>query len=346
MHIFVAAPDSEFVRTALEVLHHIEPTARIVHTHQLSAEALRKRDGQGLVLIDLEACAHNAQALIHQIATQSATPVVALSSAVDQKSIDRAMEGGAAGYLPKSYSRPLIEGVLRLVMGGEPYRPHFAGRPVKSSKRDTQPTDAAPSTPAAELMAGLTSRERDVLIELARGCSNLEIGRRLDMREGTVKTHLYAIFKKLCVRNRASAALFGARLAEMRQEQLDEAEQGKLNLSWLQPEMSHRRVRAGQWIFRLGDVGSELFYVQRGKVTLPEIGVTIGPGEVFGEIGIFTPEHRRTCSARCESEADLFSLTSGQVRRIYFGNPQFAFFILTLIATRLMADRQRDSTQS
>jgi CRP-like cAMP-binding protein len=43
----------------------------------------------------------------------------------------------------------------------------------------------------------------------------------------------------------------------------------------------------------------------------------------------------------CETDSELFSLSSEQVKRIHFTNPQFAFFILHLIATRLMADRKR-----
>jgi CRP-like cAMP-binding protein len=51
------------------------------------------------------------------------------------------------------------------------------------------------------------------------------------------------------------------------------------------------------------------------------------------------PGHKRTSSARCETDVDLFTLSSGQVRRIYFGNPQFALFIMTLVATRLADGR-------
>src|SRR5262249_38307643 len=233
---------------------------------------------------------------------------------------------------------PLIEGVLRLVIGGERFRPQ--GEQRDSRGRRGRPAKLAePSQRAPEEVSGLTPREKDVLLEVARGASNLDIGRRLNMKEGTVKTHLYAIYRKLNVRNRASAALFGARMSEIQQEQMLQAENGKLNLSWLQPEMTHRRMKADQWIFHQGDVGSELFYIQRGKVAFPEIGHTIGPGEVFGEIGIFAPGHKRTLSARCETDVDLFSLSSGQVRRIYFGNPQFALFILTLVATRLADGR-------
>jgi CRP-like cAMP-binding protein len=152
---------------------------------------------------------------------------------------------------------------------------------------------------------------------------------------------VYNIFGKLNVQNRAEAALMGARLGEVQRQQMQEAESGRLNLGWLQAEMSHRRMRKGQTIFRLGDVGNALYYLQRGSVRLPEIGATVQPGEVFGEIGVFTPEHKRTCSAVCEADSELFSLSSEQVKRIHFANPQFAFFILHLIATRLMADRKR-----
>ena len=341
LQVLLVSPPSFFSATVIEVLRQIDADSDISQVAQLPTAALEKLQSPSLALIDLDAFPANGEALIRQISMKNGTAIVALSNSLDHKSIDLALDAGAVGYLPKTYTRPLIEGVLRLVIGGERYRPHDSSKERKRAGRP--PKSSQPDAPAADTISGLTSRQKDVLLEVARGFTNLDIGKRLDMREGTVKTHLYAIYRKLNVHNRASAALFAARMAEVRHEQIAEAEQGKLNLSWLQPEMSHRRVRAGQCIFRLGDIGSELFYVQRGTVNLPEIGVTIGPGEVFGEIGIFTPEHKRTCSARCETDVDLFSLSSGQVRRIYFGNPQFAFFILMLVATRLMADCQRSN---
>lgn len=342
MHVLLFSPPSPFGAAVADVLARIDARCQVTRVTELANGSLPRTQDASLALVDLDAFPADGEALIRKLAVDGqGTPVVALSSALDRGSVDRALNAGAVGYLPKTYTQPLIEGVLRLVIGGESYRPSnnaAAGKRGRPAKR------SGPDSSAQDGLSGLTPREREVLIEVARGCTNLEIARRLGMEEPTVKTHMHKIFRKLNVQNRAAAALCGARMSDIQQSQIEEAERGKLNLSWLQPEMTHRRVRAGEWIFRLGDTGSELFYVQRGKVTLPEIGVTIGPGEVFGEIGIFTPEHRRTCSARCDTEVDLFSLTSGQVRRIYFGNPQFAFFILTLVATRLMADRRRTKT--
>jgi two-component system, NarL family, nitrate/nitrite response regulator NarL len=200
---------------------------------------------------------------------------------------------------------------------------------------------AEPAPPTAERMMGLTPREQEVLAAIAQGCTNRQIARRLEMKEGTVKTHLYSIFRKLAVPNRAAAALCGARLNEVQPPEIDDAAQGRLNLTRLHLEMSRRRVRAGERVFRAGDVANELFYIKHGRIDLPEIGKTLGPEDVFGEIGIFTPERKRTCSAVCGTDVELLSLTAAQARRIYLTNPQFALFVLTLIGTRLLADCSR-----
>jgi ATP/maltotriose-dependent transcriptional regulator MalT len=59
---------------------------------------------------------------------------------------------------------------------------------------------------------GLTTREREVLVLVADGLSNREIGGRLDISEHTVKFHLAAIFGKLGVSTRAEAVQRGMRL--------------------------------------------------------------------------------------------------------------------------------------
>jgi len=344
MRVVLISEPSSFDTALAVVLSHIDVRCHIARVAQLPDLASVRAGEVSLVLVDLDAFPGEAESWISSIAAcRAPPPIVALSSCVEPGSIESALDAGAVGYLPKSYAPPLMEGVLRLVLGGESYHPKCNRTVRKTRGRPRRLADGKDAE--TENVLGLTPREKQVLAAISHGCSNLEIARRLDMQEGTVKTHLHAIFRKLAVPNRAGAALCGARMIDIQQQEIDDAEQGKLNLSWLQLEMSHRRVRTGEWIFRLGDVGSELFYVQRGSVALPEIGTTVGPKDVFGEIGIFTPEHRRTCSARCETDVDLLSLSSGQVRRIYFTNPQFALFILTLVATRLMADCRRGGTQ-
>jgi DNA-binding NarL/FixJ family response regulator len=339
VHVSLFCPPCAFAETIAGALRKIDTRCRIRQSTDVE-RAIHTGPEPALVLIDLDAIDGAGSAVVEALALRHPrTPIVALSDCLDHKSIDRALEAGAAGYLPKTYPEPLVEGVLRLVIGGKGYRPE--GRRPAPAQRGRPRKQAGNGERSASDEYGLTDRETEVLAQIARGCTNLETGKRLGMKETTVKRHVYNIFGKLNVQNRAEAALVGARLAEVQHQQMQEAEHGRLNLSWLQAEMSHRRLRKGQTIFRIGDVGNALYYLQRGSVHLPEIGTTVEPGEVFGEIGIFTPEHKRTCSAVCEADSELFSLSSEQVKRIHFANPQFAFFILHLIATRLMADRKR-----
>jgi two-component system, NarL family, nitrate/nitrite response regulator NarL len=332
-YVLLVCPVSPFSMMVAEVLRAIDAQCEIRRVTVAAMRTLPRSDEASLILIDLDAVLIEGEALIRDLSTvPGRRPVVAISSNLSESSIDRALNAGALAYLPKNYTHPLIDCVLRLALNGETYRPWR----TSSAIGPTQPADSGRE---AEAACGLTPRERQVLGEIAQGCTNLEIAKRLRMSEATVKTHTHKIFRKLNVQNRAEAALRGARLSEIQKLQIDEAECGRLNLSWLQPEMTHSRMLRNQWIFRRGDVGSELYYLQRGRVLLPEIDVTLGPGDVFGEVGIFTAERKRTCSACCATEVDLFSLSSEKARRIYFANPQFALFILTLVATRLMAER-------
>jgi DNA-binding NarL/FixJ family response regulator len=339
VNVSLFCPPCPFADTVASALREIDPRCRIRQSADVQGR-IRAGPNPALVLIDLDAADGGGPALVGNLAARHPhTPIVALSSCLDRKSIDHALAAGAAGYLPKTYCEPLVQGVLRLVIGGEGYRPR-GRRPLPAARgRPRKQTGAGERTPRNEY--GLTDRETEVLGQIARGCTNFKIAKRLGMMTSTVKRHVHNIFGKLHVSNRAEAALVGARMAEVQRHQMREAEHGRLNLSWLLAEMSHRRMRKGQTIFRMGDVGKALYYLQRGSVRFPEIGVILQPGEVFGEIGIFGAGQRRTCSAVCEADSDLFSLSSEQVKRIHFANPQFALFILQLVATRLMADRRR-----
>ena len=61
---------------------------------------------------------------------------------------------------------------------------------------------------SSRLDHSLTVRERDVILLVSEGLSNKEIGRRLDIREGTVKTHLHNIYQKVGIANRTALAAF------------------------------------------------------------------------------------------------------------------------------------------
>ena len=74
---------------------------------------------------------------------------------------------------------------------------------------------------------------------------------------------------------------------------------------WLQPFMRTKRIKAGEMLFAKGDYADALYMIVSGEVELPEIELRLKPGDLFGEIGLFSVERRRTQSARARSDLEL-----------------------------------------
>jgi DNA-binding CsgD family transcriptional regulator len=187
----------------------------------------------------------------------------------------------------------------------------------------------------------LTARELDVLELACFGLTNLQIAKRFKISVGVVKLHLHHAYEKLGVEGRVQAIRIVSNLDAIRVLQLERMDSEPAILDYLLPQMAHERHGKGHVLFRKGEPGHAMYYVQRGRVRLPEIGVTVGEGELFGELGIFAPTHARTSSASCEVATDLFKLTAEQTRLLCLENPQFAYFIIRLIANRLVDERTR-----
>jgi len=110
--------------------------------------------------------------------------VVLLSGSVDSVDMKRALEGGAVGYLPKSMDRLPIVNALRLILSGEKFFPAEMFQPADPPQQSPE----APGWDHASLgPVVLTSRQKAVLTELAKGMSNREIGKALGISEITVK---------------------------------------------------------------------------------------------------------------------------------------------------------------
>jgi CRP-like cAMP-binding protein len=80
-------------------------------------------------------------------------------------------------------------------------------------------------------------------------------------------------------------------------------------------------------------------------VLLKEIDVTVGVGDVIGEIGLFTPEGTRTATAVCQSRCQIYKLTSNKLYEQYYQNPKFAFALLRLITLRLVENAKSPEKQ-
>jgi len=141
-------------------------------------------------------------------------PIVVVSGYESRANLERALEAGAQGFLPKSAPPSVMVNALRLVLLGEIYVP-----PSLFSS-DAKPTEAAAASieSARSAMAVranvemLTQRQLGVLALIGQGMSNRDIAERLRISEGTVKVHVGAILKTLGVSNRTQAALLATDL--------------------------------------------------------------------------------------------------------------------------------------
>ncbi|GAA3787522.1 response regulator transcription factor [Sphaerisporangium flaviroseum] len=111
-----------------------------------------------------------------------------------------ALRAGAAGFLLKNTEADALVQAVRLVARGE-------GLIAPSVTRRLITAFAETSEPRRHDLEALTPREREVLACVARGLSNAEIARELDMTEATAKTHVSRMLGKLGLRSRVQAAI-------------------------------------------------------------------------------------------------------------------------------------------
>ena len=114
-----------------------------------------------------------------------------------------------------------------------------------------------------------------------------------------------------------------------------------MSMDWLHPFMSRRSYRQGDIIFRKGDLANEMLLAVKGKYRVSALDVEIGPGNVFGEMGLVTSGYLRTQTVECVESGHVLTITYDEVRELYFENPEFGFYFLRLICNRLLQNLAR-----
>lgn len=130
-------------------------------------------------------------------------PVVVVSAMEGGNEIRKAMDCGASGYVPKTLDSNVVLSALKLVFSGGVYLPtSLLGATDNDHGSDRRGGDGGKGP--------LTPRQCDVLDLMAKGYSNKEIARSLNLAEGTVKLHVTALLKALDVSNRTQAVIKGS----------------------------------------------------------------------------------------------------------------------------------------
>jgi DNA-binding NarL/FixJ family response regulator len=156
-----------------------------------------------VVLLDLKLPGMDGVAVLTELkAAGRKARVLVLTSATEPASASLALRSGAAGVVYKDVDPDALVRAIRSVHDGHLLlAPGAAGSLVRAD---------GGWNPVAGLDA-LTSREREVLAEIAKGRSNREIARALGVSEKTVKAHVSSVLAKLGVQDRTQAALVAVR---------------------------------------------------------------------------------------------------------------------------------------
>ena len=126
-----------------------------------------------------------------------ATRIMIFTAVEDAEAVVSALRAGAAGYMLKRASGlELVESIRRVHRGERYVYPPLAAKLLTFTP-----------SPERDRFSALSARERQVLDDLARGLSNKEIARRLDLNEKTVKHYVSEILAKINARNRVEAAM-------------------------------------------------------------------------------------------------------------------------------------------
>jgi DNA-binding NarL/FixJ family response regulator len=194
--------DHVLIREALQsVLKELNPGAIILQAASYSQGMRLAREHTDLevILLDLNLPDKDGFQMLAELRElYPAASVIVLSASNDRADVMRALNLGAAGFIPKSTQRSVMLSALQLVLSGGIYIPPEI---LTSGQRLPKPKRSDPAD------FGLTERQVEVLALMMRGMSNKAICRLLDLSESTVKNHVAAIFKALKVTNRTEAVM-------------------------------------------------------------------------------------------------------------------------------------------
>jgi DNA-binding NarL/FixJ family response regulator len=204
----IVADDHPLFRTAIkEALQASQGDTMFLEASSFETlqELVDANQNVDLVLLDLHMPGVSGFAgLVFLCKRYPSVPVVIISANEDPLVIQRALDHGAAGFIPKSSDIKTITSAINDILMGEIWAPESA--------QANLPGNNVSELAMAERMARLTPQQFKVLMMVAQGLLNKQIAYDMGISEATVKAHVTAIMNKLGVSNRTQAVLAAGKL--------------------------------------------------------------------------------------------------------------------------------------
>ncbi len=197
--------DHDIVRLGLKTLLDDEPDLQVVGEAGTAREALQavERLRPDIVLMDVRIPGGGGIQATRQIVKQfPATRIVMLTSYADDALIVDAIRAGAMGYVLKQVGNEELLRAIRAVERGEALLDSATTARLLSRVREVE------RKAEEDAFRGLSERELQVVVQVARGKTNAEIGKELHLSENTVRHYISTILEKLHLANRIELAAF------------------------------------------------------------------------------------------------------------------------------------------
>ena len=135
--------------------------------------------------------------------------VLMLTVSEDELDLSAALRGGARGYLLKTMDSEMLAAAIQRTMAGESVvSPEMTSKLVDAFRAGQGAAPSSAPSVDTDPIHSLSPREREILGLIAKGASNKEVARDLNIAEATVKIHVQHILRKLNLNSRVQAAVY------------------------------------------------------------------------------------------------------------------------------------------
>lgn len=203
MQVLVADDHQLFLDGIQHILKKLDTDVEVTESTsaERAIEILESGRKFDLILIDLSMPGMDGLSILKRMHERKVwLPMVVVSGEEDVQKIKSALDSGALGFIPKTYSSQQMLSALQTILDGEIYIPEKIEKQITVLEA-RRPLTEKQSNDVLKA-SGITKRQYEVLQLMAKGYSNKQIATSLYLTEHTVKSHISALFTALNASNR------------------------------------------------------------------------------------------------------------------------------------------------